>query len=48
MIVYKTQRLFLENWELEDFASFAAITRDSRVIHSIATGIHGRILGTNG
>ena len=38
MIVHKTQRLFLETWELEDFKSFASIARDPRVMRFIAEG----------
>ena len=38
MIVHKTQRLFLETWELEDFESFALIARDPRVMRFIAEG----------
>ena len=38
MIVHKTQRLFLETWELDDFESFASIARDPQVMRFIAEG----------
>lgn len=38
MIVYETQRLFLETWELDDFDAFAVIARDPDVMRFIAEG----------
>lgn len=38
MIVHETSRLSLETWALEDFAAFAEVARDPKVMHYIAEG----------
>lgn len=38
MVVHKTQRLFLETWDLKDFDAFACIARDPQVMRFIGEG----------